>query len=315
MRSYTIDLADDPRARPGSAAPTAAESVSEEPVASASVEPEAEEAAAGESTIPTATLLRSRASPVERPQAQPRTLHPERAREWVRVRMRPPLPATGRLRVPLRAAKLSSRAAHLVLAPQSGSRQLQSRERRRRRRRGRRRFRRVAASGSESPAPRASTSKGWAVQLGMFASRENAERLAKEAEGQGFPQSSSMRAQAVASASIAFESVPQADRAAARVSSARSCAPQAITGARRAALPDLHARRCCAPAPIYQNSSQCTPICAGPLVQFAPRANPRASSRAPMNLADYLVILAIILFRHHRRRPRLPARGGRRWPR
>ena len=44
---------------------------------------------------------------------------------------------------------------------------------------------RVAAATPE-PAKSAGT-KGWAVQLGVFGSRENAERLAKQVKGSGFP--------------------------------------------------------------------------------------------------------------------------------
>jgi len=59
---------------------------------------------------------------------------------------------------------------------------------------------RVAAVKAESPKPdaaraaaakpdtaKSAVSKGWAVQLGVFGSRDNAERLAKQVKGSGFP--------------------------------------------------------------------------------------------------------------------------------
>lgn len=44
-----------------------------------------------------------------------------------------------------------------------------------------------ASRTEEAPASRVAASKGWAVQLGVFASRENAERLAKQVKGKGYP--------------------------------------------------------------------------------------------------------------------------------
>jgi cell division septation protein DedD len=44
---------------------------------------------------------------------------------------------------------------------------------------------RVATAKPEPAKP--AGSKGWAVQLGVFGSRDNAERLAKQVKGSGFP--------------------------------------------------------------------------------------------------------------------------------
>jgi cell division septation protein DedD len=41
--------------------------------------------------------------------------------------------------------------------------------------------------GSKGESAKAGGSKGWAVQLGVFGSRDNAERLAKQVKGSGFP--------------------------------------------------------------------------------------------------------------------------------
>lgn len=43
------------------------------------------------------------------------------------------------------------------------------------------------ADASNGASPKAAGSKGWAVQLGVFGSRDNAERLAKQVKGDGFP--------------------------------------------------------------------------------------------------------------------------------
>jgi DedD protein len=44
----------------------------------------------------------------------------------------------------------------------------------------------VAAEPSRPAASEAKVTKGWAVQLGVFASRDNAERLAKQVKGKGY---------------------------------------------------------------------------------------------------------------------------------
>jgi cell division septation protein DedD len=44
-----------------------------------------------------------------------------------------------------------------------------------------------AAHPAASSPPSAETGSGWTVQLGSFASRPNAERLARQVKGQGFP--------------------------------------------------------------------------------------------------------------------------------
>jgi cell division septation protein DedD len=43
------------------------------------------------------------------------------------------------------------------------------------------------AASAKAATAKSSASKGWAVQLGVFGSRDNAERLAKQVKGSGFP--------------------------------------------------------------------------------------------------------------------------------
>jgi DedD protein len=44
-----------------------------------------------------------------------------------------------------------------------------------------------AVSARAETSAQAEGSKGWAIQLGVFASRDNAERLAKQLKGKGYP--------------------------------------------------------------------------------------------------------------------------------
>jgi len=177
LRSYTIDLADDTRSRgetAGSAAPQPAPATPGTPEPSTAAKPatisEGEpattpdpEAAAGTSASNGAQVADNaekpvspqdkQASPQEKPVAQERPVpapHP-------RPIEKPPVPAHH-----LAAAKLS--AAKPPEAKQSPSEARQS-----------------------APASEASSGgSGWVVQLGVFASRANADRLAEELKGKGF---------------------------------------------------------------------------------------------------------------------------------
>ena len=161
LRSYTIDLADDPAASRSAGAsgpaPAPGTSVSDEPVAQANIDAAGTAAddevnGAGSSADPGTGAVAepssasadepaaaagdlgvahgSSADPVAQPAAEP-------------VRPRPePAPAPARVEPPKPAVV-------------------------------------------ETPRP--TSAKGWSVQLGAFGSRENAERLVKQVKGKGFP--------------------------------------------------------------------------------------------------------------------------------
>ncbi len=173
LRSYTIDLADDAAARrPGAAAPTSTAPVpaTDEPAEQASTEPDAE--GAGESASPagdgsadaaSSDTLSGEAAFAEASEAEagkPDAAEPEQPRSAFgpnavsRAQPQPSPSSSASGSAP------SARPSGAVEAPSSATR----------------------ASSSASTA-----TKGWAVQLGVFASRENAERLAKQVKGKGYP--------------------------------------------------------------------------------------------------------------------------------
>jgi cell division septation protein DedD len=196
MRSYTIDLADDARARPGTA-------VSEEPVEPASVEPDVEEAAASESAIPGGDAVADSSQPGRETAGAAEDTSPATgarmgsgADEAAASATRPGSgSATSSEAEQPRSAFGPGAAERQSAASASETPARQARSDSAARPAGSDAPAKPAANesavrraASEPPAPRAATpSKGWAVQLGVFASRENAERLAKQVKAKGYP--------------------------------------------------------------------------------------------------------------------------------
>ena len=195
LRSYTIDLQDDAANRqPPPSAPAVA--VSDEPVAQAAPEPEVQSPAAAEVPPPVDDAARGTAKPMgsgadasaanpESPAAatKPATATPPSpADDKPRSAFGPNAAARAPSEKPSAAAKAEAQkaeaakaeAARLAAAKAESSKPAPKPD-----------ATRVAAATPE-PAKSAGT-KGWAVQLGVFGSRENAERLAKQVKGSGFP--------------------------------------------------------------------------------------------------------------------------------
>jgi DedD protein len=178
LRSYTIDLADD-AARRTASAPTsspATEAV-EEPVVAATPEPDVEEPsesavappnevgasnarAASEGTDERHANGRPSGSGADNPAATPPQPASEPAGD---DRPRSAFGPNASSRTPPEPASAAASAS----GGGSPSRQAE----------------RVP---KPAPASGAAPSKGWAVQLGVFASRENADRLAKQVKGKGY---------------------------------------------------------------------------------------------------------------------------------
>jgi cell division septation protein DedD len=195
LRSYTIDLQSDASGQPPP--PTApATAVSEEPVGEATPEAEAASPPVANVSPPVDEATRaqgqpmgsgadssaaasdepaSAAAPAESPKSapvSPPSPQDERPRSAFgpNARPQPEKPVTAKAESPKpESAKPES------AKPESPKPSLP----------GKPEPTRVAAAKPE-PA-KAAGSKGWAVQLGVFGSRDNAERLAKQVKGSGFP--------------------------------------------------------------------------------------------------------------------------------
>ena len=181
FRSYTIDLADDAARSPPATVPT-----TDEPVATAKPDAEANAGAAGEqnevpvdeSAAASATgpargsgADPSAAGPAARPDSgTPASAEPERPQSAFgpnavnRAR-------SGSDKAPAKAAVAKADAPK----PPSVKSDAASAEPPR------------GESARAGSARVVEGSKGWAIQLGVFASRDNAERLAKQVKGKGYP--------------------------------------------------------------------------------------------------------------------------------
>ena len=186
LRSYTIDLADDAGRAPPATVPAA--EASDEPVASAKPESEAtagtdtarqpnevpvdEAAAAASATGPPrgSGADPSAAGPAVRPDSGPAaSAEPERpqsafgpnamSRAQPAAKAAPPKAAVAKAE----ASKPPPVKTDAAVSEPPGS------------------------ESAKAGSVRAEGSKGWAIQLGVFASRDNAERLAKQVKGKGYP--------------------------------------------------------------------------------------------------------------------------------
>jgi len=170
-RSYTIDLADSSASKPVTAAATTPAGAapaatpdsqtnaapSPEDAGSAAVPPESD---AATSDAPSSSAEPERPVPAPRPGDKPRVAQAEVA------------PAAGRDDAPKPATSTRRVAsADSVKAPAATPKSS---------------VRTASEPESRAGSPEAKAGSGWAVQVGSFASRENAERLTRELKGKGF---------------------------------------------------------------------------------------------------------------------------------
>jgi DedD protein len=196
LRSYTIDLADD--ANRTASAPTgspAAEAV-DEPVVEAAPEPGVE--AAGETAaVPPNDAEASNAQPasdasaIASAEADERHANGQPSGSGADSRAATPAQPAGEPaeddrprsafgpnaanRTPPEPAAAKSASSAVRDSPDSAANPASSA------------VRRSADSTPKPAATRTAPSKGWAVQLGVFASRDNADRLSKQLKGKGYP--------------------------------------------------------------------------------------------------------------------------------
>lgn len=170
MRSYTIDLADDSAGRSNSAAPTSAAptAVTEDPVATVKAD-EAGESATGSDDAATEPAPGSEGAANEvAPQSEAAFVaSPGASAASESASGNTPAggkPGSGESAEPEQPRSAFGPNAARPAARQGGDRR-----------------------GEAPPRSEPTPSKGWAVQLGVFASRDNAERLAKQVKGKGYP--------------------------------------------------------------------------------------------------------------------------------
>ena len=147
LRSYTIDLADDPRTHAAAGTTTPQQSGSESPAA---VDPNANAANPG-------SITEGPAGAGAGEQAQPTSPSPIAAAS--------PSPASGPTPEPVSRATTSPLPASKPPAPAPSAP-------------------RVASTAAKSSG--VGSGSAWMVQLGVFANRANADRLAQELKGKGF---------------------------------------------------------------------------------------------------------------------------------
>ena len=184
LRSYTIDLADDAAGQPATA-PTS--EASDEPVAQA--KPEAEAAAdtsaagANVEVPPDETAAASAPQPRHGSGADPAAAGPvARPDSGTAAVAEPERPRSAfgpnaMTRAEIEGAKSGSAKTAPAQAPPPKAQTAKSEPAR---------APVAKAEPARAEAPKAESSKGWAVQLGVFASRDNAERLAKQVKGKGY---------------------------------------------------------------------------------------------------------------------------------
>jgi cell division septation protein DedD len=173
LRSYTIDLADEALRRPGAVTPaaTAPTVVTDEPVEQASPEPEIRSGA--ETASPAAEGTGESAGS-----------------EASRLLAEETAPAAGASASNEVSSSAKPEGPSAEVAPAESARPNAASAARAAPEQPRSAFGPNAVTRPQAPATRVASSgpaKGWAVQLGVFASRENAERLAKQVKGKGYP--------------------------------------------------------------------------------------------------------------------------------